>query len=187
LYQIYCVQVNPQIRRSIFFPAGVYKVTGTINIPPYATLYGEGPDNSIIQLTSNATVSYVMQTADSSQNTGYAIGDGGATPPTSITVSNLCFQSLKTSSNIALIEDATNCTFTNTRFVGALTASDLSITTYDNGTAYSTGDAVSYGTLVYRAIQSTTGNLPTDSGYWQIYAVSCINFATPSIDPAMTT
>jgi hypothetical protein len=63
-----------------------------------------------------------------------------------------------------------------------LTASDLSITTYDNGTAYSTGDVVSYGTLVYRAIQSTTGNLPTDSGYWQIYAVSCINFAsTPSL------
>ena len=182
LYQIYCVQVNPQIRRSIFFPAGVYKVTGTINIPPYATLYGEGPDNSIIQLTSDATVSYVIRTADSAQNTGYAIGDAGATPPTSITVSNLCFQSLKTSSNIALIEDATNCTFTNTRFVGALTASALSITTYDNGTAYSTGDVVSYGTLVYQAIQSTTGNLPTDSGYWQIYAVSCINFAsTPSL------
>lgn len=45
LNQLYCIQSNPQVRRSLFFPAGVYKVSGTINIPPYATLYGEGPDN----------------------------------------------------------------------------------------------------------------------------------------------
>ena len=182
LYQIYCVQVNPQIRRSIFFPAGVYKVSGTINIPPYATLYGEGPDNSIIQLTVDATVSYVIRTADSGQNTGSSIGVSGATPPTSITVSNLCFQSLNSSSNIALIQDATDCTFTNTRFLGAWTASNLTILNYDIGASYSTGDVVAYGTLVYRAIQSTTGNLPTDSGYWQIYSISCVNIAsTPSL------
>lgn len=48
LYQIYCREVNPQIRRSIFFPAGVYKVSGTLLIPPYASLYGEGRDSSVI-------------------------------------------------------------------------------------------------------------------------------------------
>jgi hypothetical protein len=76
LYQLYCREVNPQIRRSLFFPAGVYKVTGTINIPPYATLYGEGLDNSVISLTSGAA--YVAQTADSLQQTGVNIGSGGA-------------------------------------------------------------------------------------------------------------
>lgn len=50
LDQIYCQETNPQIRRSIFFPAGVYKVSDTIVIPPYATLYGEGADNSVISL-----------------------------------------------------------------------------------------------------------------------------------------
>jgi pectin methylesterase-like acyl-CoA thioesterase len=50
LQQIYCREVNPQIRRALFFPAGVYRITGTIFIPPYATLYGEGKNNSVIQI-----------------------------------------------------------------------------------------------------------------------------------------
>ena len=37
LYQLFCREVNPQIRRSLFFPAGVYRVTASIKIPPYAT------------------------------------------------------------------------------------------------------------------------------------------------------
>jgi hypothetical protein len=49
LFQIYCREVNPQIRRSLFFPAGVYLITGTLLIPPYALLYGEGSDSSIIR------------------------------------------------------------------------------------------------------------------------------------------
>ena len=48
LYQIYCREVNPQVRRGIFFPAGVYKVSGSLLIPPYAMLYGEGSQSSII-------------------------------------------------------------------------------------------------------------------------------------------
>ena len=48
LYQIYCRQTNTQIRRSLFFPAGTYLVTGTILVPPFAQLYGEGSDSSII-------------------------------------------------------------------------------------------------------------------------------------------
>jgi hypothetical protein len=50
LYEIYCRQTNPQIRRSLFFPGGVYRVTGTIVIPTWATLIGEGARNSVIQL-----------------------------------------------------------------------------------------------------------------------------------------
>jgi hypothetical protein len=45
LYQLYCVQANPQIRRSLFFPAGSYLISNTILVPPYAMLYGEGPQN----------------------------------------------------------------------------------------------------------------------------------------------
>ena len=48
LYQLYCVQANPQIRRSLFFPAGSYLITNTILVPPYAMLYGEGPQSSIL-------------------------------------------------------------------------------------------------------------------------------------------
>jgi hypothetical protein len=45
LYQLYCRDTNPQIRRSLFFPAGVYIVTDAILIPPFASLYGEGNDS----------------------------------------------------------------------------------------------------------------------------------------------
>ena len=46
LFQLYCREINPQIRRSLFFPAGVYRVTDSILIPPYARLYGEGASSS---------------------------------------------------------------------------------------------------------------------------------------------
>lgn len=48
LFQLYCRQVNPQIRRSLFFPAGVYVITDTLLIPPYCDLVGEGDQSSII-------------------------------------------------------------------------------------------------------------------------------------------
>lgn len=61
LYQLYCVQANPQIRRSLFFPAGNYLITNTILVPPYAMLYGEGPQSSILNFFVNTwtnTVAY---------------------------------------------------------------------------------------------------------------------------------
>lgn len=48
LFQLFCVQANTQIRRSLFFPAGNYLITDTILVPPYALLYGEGPNSSIL-------------------------------------------------------------------------------------------------------------------------------------------
>lgn len=48
LYQLYCVQNNTQVRRSLFFPAGTYIVTDSIVIPSFARLYGEGANSSII-------------------------------------------------------------------------------------------------------------------------------------------
>lgn len=48
LYQIFCRDINPSIRRSLFFPAGTYIITDTLLIPPYCKLYGEGSDSTII-------------------------------------------------------------------------------------------------------------------------------------------
>lgn len=42
LNQLYCIENDPSVRRGLFFPAGNYIITGTLNIPAYATLYGEG-------------------------------------------------------------------------------------------------------------------------------------------------
>jgi len=51
LYQLYCRESNTAIRRSLFFPAGTYIVTDTIAIPPYALLYGEGSNSSIVKFS----------------------------------------------------------------------------------------------------------------------------------------
>ena len=48
LFQLYCVDNNSATRRSLFFPAGNYLITGTLLVPPYATLYGEGNNSSIL-------------------------------------------------------------------------------------------------------------------------------------------
>jgi len=126
LFQLYCRQANPQIRRSLFFPAGVYVVSDSINIPPYAMLIGEGADSSIIRLVDGAgAVQQVAQTADSLQQTGVNIGSGGATPPTEITIANLAFQSLDGDSDVFLLQSATACRFQNVSFIGPLTTSQV--------------------------------------------------------------
>lgn len=126
LYQLYCREPNVQARRSLFFPAGVYRTTAPIEIPPYATLYGEGMDNSIIQLDSGYSSITVAQTADSLQQTGVNIGTNSATPPTYITISNLRFQNTDNGvENIFLLEQATNVKFDNVGFQGPLAPAEL--------------------------------------------------------------
>ncbi len=124
LYQLFCREVNPQIRRSLFFPAGVYRVTSVIKIPPYATLWGEGNDNSVITM-DDGVVSYVARTADSLQNIGVNIGDAGATPPQSITITNMGFTHLDPEQDVFLVQDAVNCVFQNVGFRGTSTLADL--------------------------------------------------------------
>lgn len=63
LNQLYCKQNNTQVRRSLFFPAGTYVVTDTINVPAYAKLYGEGAESSIISFnvqTWTDTIAYAQ-------------------------------------------------------------------------------------------------------------------------------
>lgn len=124
LYQLFCREVNPQIRRSLFFPAGVYRVSESILIPPYATLYGEGSDNSVILMDPGVT-DYVARTADSLQNTGVNIGDAGAIPPQYITITNMGFTHADPEQDVFLVEDAVNCRFQNVGFRGTSTTADL--------------------------------------------------------------
>lgn len=129
LFQLFCREANPQIRRSLFFPAGVYRVTETILIPTYATLWGEGADSSVIRLDNSADDStlnaYVARTADSLQQFGVNIGTNGATAPEFITVTNMGFENQDTTTDVFLVEDATNCTFQNVSFVGPLLQASL--------------------------------------------------------------
>ena len=128
LYQLFCRETNPQIRRSLFFPAGVYRVSSTIFIPPYATLWGEGADNSVIQMDNgedSTLTNYVARTADSLQQFGVNIGANGAAPPQYITITNMGFRNLDLTTDVFLVEDAANCRFQNVGFYGPLTQTEL--------------------------------------------------------------
>lgn len=124
LFQLFCRNNNVATRRSLYFPAGTYLITEPIKVPPHAKLYGEGSTSSIIKLSSSATGSYVMQTADSLQQTGSNIGDNSATTPVGIELVSLRLQTDKTT-DIALVEDATQMLFQNVDFVGPLTTATL--------------------------------------------------------------
>ena len=175
LFQIFCVQTNTAIRRSLFFPAGTYIVTDTIKIPPYAKLYGEGANSSIIKflvqnwaantayvestlvyyvptstyyrsiapvpatgvVISNALYwaaeslpSYVVQTADSLQQTGVNIATNGAAPPQNIEMSSMAITTDQIHNGL-LIENAQQCSFSNMDFTAPLTEVDLTTSVDD--------------------------------------------------------
>ena len=178
LFQLYCVQNNPAMRRSLFFPAGEYIVTDTILIPPYARLYGEGSDSSIIKfsvlpwaantayaqagilvedsgnyyrskipvpasgiLLTNATYwdpttlpTYVARTVDSQQQTGVNIGNGGATPPTRISISRMAFrteEAVTGGHDVFLFERVNNTSLQECSLQGPLAQADLDVATND--------------------------------------------------------
>jgi len=67
--QIYSTSYNDsvaKVRRTINIPAGTYLVTGTILIPPYVTLRGDGRQSTIISSTSSSAP--IFQSTDSQLN-----------------------------------------------------------------------------------------------------------------------
>jgi hypothetical protein len=72
LFQMFCRSTNPAARRSIYFPAGVYVITDTLNIPPNCQLYGDGPDSTIISFNVQAHTSAVAYAA------GILVSSGGS-------------------------------------------------------------------------------------------------------------
>lgn len=131
MFQIYCVAANPQVRRRIFFPAGVYVVSDSIMIPPYASLYGEGVQSSIIQLTQTSSAVAVARTADSLQQTGVNIGNGGARPPTQISISDMAFSSLSFTADVFRVDCTDGASINNVSFSGPLGQTELVDDSYD--------------------------------------------------------
>jgi hypothetical protein len=128
LFQLYCRETNTQIRRTLYFPAGTYKVTESIIIPTYAKLVGEGANCSIILLDTSSDISslsaYVARYGDSLQQTGANIGNNSATPPRNIEISSMTFQSLEVT-DIFLVENAQQCWFQNVNFIGPITGTEI--------------------------------------------------------------
>jgi hypothetical protein len=100
LFQLYCREAtsveNPQPRRSLFFPAGKYLISDTIKIPPFALLYGEGAESSILYFSApiwTSTIAY---------QSGVLVKDGAtyyrslAQVPAGILISNASYWAAET-------------------------------------------------------------------------------------------
>jgi hypothetical protein len=103
------------VRRQLHIPAGVYPILGTITIPPYANIRGDGPRSTIIKKTSGTDS--VIRLRDSSGEVGVSVNTTVADAPFEITFSNLTLQS-DTDSDVALLESCQYVKFNNVRFQG---------------------------------------------------------------------
>ena len=120
LYQLFCRDDNTEIRRSLFFPAGVYKVTDEIKIPTYAKLYGEGQDCTIIRQT-DGDPTCVARTADSLQQIGANVGNNGAVLPKFIDVIDITFENT-TANHVFIANSSTQMRFHRVGFTGSISS-----------------------------------------------------------------
>lgn len=158
-YQLYCRDTNVQVRRSLFFPAGTYRITSELLIPPFARLIGEGANSSIIVLDVDSASDYVARTSDSLQQTGVNIGSNGAVIPQLVEISDMAFSTEK-ASNIFLVENANQVRVQSCNFYGPYTTSmltsaadDVACVRFDSSTALVTTqvvfDSCSFSNMVY--------------------------------------
>ena len=125
MFELFCREINPEIRRGLFFPAGKYVISSAILIPPFAKIFGEGLNSSIIELAADSTDTWVASCADSLFQAFGSVGANGADYlPQDIIVQDLTFQSAK-STDCFLLEQATDITFSNVGFIGPFVNSDL--------------------------------------------------------------
>ena len=127
-------QDDTRARRTILFPAGIYKITTAITIPPFAHLVGEGPDKTIIE---NSGATAVAVTEDDEGQVFGSIGNSSATTPTQIQISNITFKNTTANGGVS-IDNATKVYFHNCKFLGTYTAGGVDVTASKGVTVRST-------------------------------------------------
>ena len=112
-------QDDTRARRTLYFPAGIYKITSALTIPPFAHLVGEGPDKTII--SNSGATNAVAVTEDDDGNVYGSIGTSSATTPTQIHITGVTFKNTVAYGGIS-IDNATSMFFNNCKFQGSYTS-----------------------------------------------------------------
>ena len=107
-------QDDTRARRTLFFPAGTYKINASLTIPPFAHLVGEGPDKTIIKNSASAPA---LVTEDDDGQVYGNIGDSGATTPTQIQISNMTIRTTVAYGGLS-VDNATKVFVNNVKFQG---------------------------------------------------------------------
>lgn len=120
LSDLYTRDLNPAVRRILYFPAGNYLVNDVIKIPPYATIQGEGKNCTIITATDGLN-DCVARIADNKLQVGTAIGMNGAILPSYITVNDITFNANSLSMDVFIINTSKYLAFNRVAFDGGRT------------------------------------------------------------------
>ena len=129
-------QDDTRARRTLLFPAGIYKITTSMTIPPYAHLMGEGPDKTVIE---NSGANPVAVTEDDDGQGYGSIGNSGATTPTQIQISNITFKSTHASGHGGFsLDNTTKTYFNNCKFQGIYASGGADVSTSKGVTVRST-------------------------------------------------
>jgi hypothetical protein len=142
-------EADVRSHRILFFPAGTYKVSGSITIPRYAHLTGEGPDKTILYQTGGAAP--VAVTEDLSGNTFGSILS--ASFPTEIQISNLTFKNGEAYGGMS-IDNATKVYFNSVKFQGTYASGGADVTASKGVTVRST-TALPCANIVFDQCQFT--------------------------------
>ena len=139
------ISANPyayaQSRNSIYFPAGTYVISASVNLYPYTALTGDGINRSILQLQSGF-VGPVLRTADSLGQVGANIGTNGGIIPTSISVAGFSLDgSVDMVNPVVLLQRCNNISIASCKLIGGWLQSGFAgngITIESLGTAVTT-------------------------------------------------
>ena len=142
---------DTRARRTLFFPAGIYRINGSIKVPPYANLVGEGPDKTIIRNSGNNAV-LVMQ--DDEGNVGADIGNSGATAPQQIQVSNMTLRNTVAYGGVSL-DRITNSYFNNVKFQGSFASGGSDATNSKGVTVTNSTSTYTTKNIVFNQCQFT--------------------------------
>jgi hypothetical protein len=109
-----------RIRRTIYVPAGTYKLTGDfIRLLPYVKLRGDGKNATVI-IQDDSTQPCVISTADSEGRTGLLLNDSlpNVTTPGYAEAADISFVSSSDKNDILQIDSASNLLFVNVKMEG---------------------------------------------------------------------
>lgn len=117
IQQIYISSLNGtyrNVQRTIKIPAGTYKISSALLIPPNCTLVGDGKNNTYISATTGTAFSFCDSLFQLSTN----MGTNGATLPAGISIRDLSVATASTTAPTVLVNKSTDVTFNDVKFIG---------------------------------------------------------------------
>jgi hypothetical protein len=117
IQQIYVSSLNGtyrNVQRTIKIPAGTYKISSPLLIPPNCTLVGDGKNNTYISATAGTAFSFCDSLFQLSTN----MGTNGATLPSGISIRDLSVATASITAPTVLINKSTDVTFNDVKFIG---------------------------------------------------------------------